>query len=434
MPRISRLKLPSRNWLIFLGIVGSWTTALVYDRYHKKHAQRKWSNYVAHLAQEEIAAKQLQRRICILLAAPPGDSLRVSREHFHEYIKPILVAGALDWEVIEGRNEGEVRAGLAEKIRKLRERQGEERKHKEDDEGVSPEDAVRMVRHGMQIRDWAGVNGDLVIGRHTWKEYIRGLHEGWLGPMDVPVQPEASLPDPALEPSPLPEAGVDPEKKDEEKPAEKPPEEKKPSPTPPYILPSDYSTATPSASLPSELPPSTAVPLPHLLGFLNTPIRMYRFLNQRAIAEHTGASIAALVLASKSRPYTHSPDPALDIPATTTSSSESSPADPSQPFPWEQSLLLSEAEPEWHKSARAANPPGDTRERVWQEDMVIDPRIGDRMRTFELPDGAREQAQQLYETARRAEPSLWEQLRRWAGYASPERKGWEMGFEGDENS
>lgn len=58
-------------------------------------------------------------------SAPPGDGLRAAREHFHEYVKPILVAGAVDWEVIEGRKEGDVRAGLAAKIRRLRRRNGE---------------------------------------------------------------------------------------------------------------------------------------------------------------------------------------------------------------------------------------------------------------------------------------------------------------------
>jgi hypothetical protein len=35
------------------------------------------------------------------------------------------------------------------------------------------------------LTDEPGPKGDLVIGRHTWKEYIRGLHEGWLGPLDA---------------------------------------------------------------------------------------------------------------------------------------------------------------------------------------------------------------------------------------------------------
>ena len=448
LPRISRIKLPSRNWLIFLSIVGSWTTLLVYDRYHKRRIQRKWSNFVAHLSEEEIAARQLQRRITILLAAPPGDSLRVSREHFHEYVKPILVAGALDWEVIEGRREGEVRAGLAEKIRKLRERNGEARRHEEDD-GVSPEEAVRVVRHGMKINDWPGVNGDLVIGRHTWKEYIRGLHEGWLGPIDAPTQAEPKEAEAAHDDPDFPDAqkskGEDEQK---EKPAEKP--SGKPPPTPPYISPIDYPSASPSPNLPSSFPPSTAVPLPHILGIRNTPIRMYRFLNRRRLADEAGASIAALVLASRSRPFAYDKTAisSTSLSDDSFSSDDTSPSNPSNvdssfytarpavtpSTTWEQDILLKEAEPDWHKSARKPNPEGDTRERVWKEAMVIDPRIGTRMQAFELPEGAREKADEMEKKARREAQPIWKQVQQWAGFGRSEKRGWDMGLEGNEDS
>ncbi|KAL9626168.1 MAG: hypothetical protein Q9164_007927, partial [Protoblastenia rupestris] len=188
-----------------MGVVGSWTTALLYDRYHKKRAQRKWCHLVSHLAQEPLPANMLQRKIMVLLAAPPGDGLRVAREHFHEYIKPILVAGALDWEVIEGRREGEVRAGLAEKIRKLRKRNGEAPlAEDESEEGV--EEAIRALRQTTGCQEWEGIRGDLILGRHTWKEYLRGLHEGWLGPMD-PARPSTSpeVDEPSIDP-PLPTA------------------------------------------------------------------------------------------------------------------------------------------------------------------------------------------------------------------------------------
>ncbi|MDI1490737.1 MAG: mitochondrial import inner membrane translocase subunit tim54 [Ramalina farinacea] len=196
LPRLSRLKLPSRNWLIFIGVVGSWTSALLYDRYHKKRAQRKWCELVSHIREETIPSNMMPRRITILLAAPPGDGLRVAREHFHEYVKPILVAGAMDWEVIEGRKEGEVRAGLAEKIRMMRRREGEVAVIEEgdDDEKFEREESVRALRGAMGIREWEGVRGDLVLGRHTWKEYVTGLHEGWLGPIDAPKPVEEEVP------------------------------------------------------------------------------------------------------------------------------------------------------------------------------------------------------------------------------------------------
>src|SRR5712664_3635373 len=110
--------------MIFLTVVGSFGGALIYDRRRKQLAQRKWSNLVAHLSKERLPVEQTRRKLTVFLAAPPGDGLRVAREHFQEYVKPILVSAALDYEVIEGRREGEIRAGLAENIRKFRRRAG----------------------------------------------------------------------------------------------------------------------------------------------------------------------------------------------------------------------------------------------------------------------------------------------------------------------
>ena len=45
------------------------------------------------------------------------------------------------------------------------------------------------------MQDFRGVKGDIVIGRHTWKEYVRGLHEGWLGPLDPPPITNEESPD-----------------------------------------------------------------------------------------------------------------------------------------------------------------------------------------------------------------------------------------------
>ncbi|KAL9028145.1 MAG: hypothetical protein Q9180_007216, partial [Flavoplaca navasiana] len=182
-----RFKLPSRNWLIFLSVTGSFTTAVLYDRFQKKRAQQRWCNIVSHIAREPLPTTQMPRKITIFLSAPPGDTIRAAREHFHEYVKPVLAAAAIDWDVIEGRREGDVRAGLAEKIRKRRRKVGETSAISDETKSLEEsEDLVQTLRGTSGVKDWEGVQGDLVLGRHTWKEYVRGLHEGWLGPLDLP--------------------------------------------------------------------------------------------------------------------------------------------------------------------------------------------------------------------------------------------------------
>lgn len=396
----------------------------------------------------------MPRRITIFLTAPPGDGLRVSRDHFHEYIKPILVAGAMDWDVVEGRKEGEVRAGLAEKIRKLRKRNGETSQAEPGEE--SQEDLYHEMRKRAGISNWDGVQGDLVLGRHTWKEYIRGLHEGWLGPLDEYQPPEPEKQDPqamaghsADSSSPVipisetsssetlsssPQTDTPTSESPSEKTADKP---AKPPIMPPYIKPSDYSSSPAPPTLPTVLPPSLPVALPHLLGFFNFPVRIFRFLTQRHVADSTGASVAALVLASKSRPFTQSPDFASNRDTDDPSPSinyQTEGALTQSEEPWEQEMVLRGEESEWHKSAWKSNEEGDARERVWQEQMFVDGRIGSRMRLFELEDGQREDATKLDAERRREEEGYIERVKKWLGLGFKEKPGWEMGIEGDESA
>lgn len=415
-----RFKLPSRNWMIFLTITGSFTGALIYDRREKKRAQRKWSNLVAHLSRETLPAEQMRRKLTIFLAAPPGDGLRAARQYFKEYVKPVLVAAALDYEVIEGRREGDVRAALAEKIRKQRRKAGEPSSVVEE---PSVEGAVAEMRRRMGVHDEPGPKGDIVIGRHTWKEYVRGLHEGWLGPLDPPPPPPAP---PASEestptsPEKKTETGIsddaspvagssgkeDSATKSEEEKKKKAEEEKaKPSgPSPAYISPAEYPSRSLPTSLPSSLEGSVPIPFPHLLGFLNTPIRIYRFLTQRHLADSVGREVAAIVLASSTRPYrdgSYSEVSDLNSPSsqptTTTTTSSDTSASPSSTAAYEQQTVLEHEEQDWHKSVHKREPGSENKEREWLDDVVLDPRLASRMRRYVLPPEEEARAERIAE-------------------------------------
>lgn len=39
----------------------------------------------------------------------------------------------------------------------------------------------------MNVLEYEGVKGDIVIGRYMWKEYMCGFYEGWLGFFDFLV-------------------------------------------------------------------------------------------------------------------------------------------------------------------------------------------------------------------------------------------------------
>ncbi|OJD11705.1 hypothetical protein AJ78_07573 [Emergomyces pasteurianus Ep9510] len=416
LPNI-RLKLPSRNWLIFLSITGSFATALVYDRRQKRKAQEKWSNLVAHIAKEPLRTNEARRKLTILLAAPPGDGLRSAREYFKEYIKPILVAGALDYEVLEGRREGDIRAAVASRIRKTRRHAGEGQPAEEDE----ADNFLRQIRQNFGIEDEPVIKGDMVIGRHTWKEYIRGIHEGWLGPMNVPIpEPEAfagpeeipaeaesrpatgddASPTVSKQPQENKEAGATPEKQPEEKKKE---EKKPPGPTPAYIFPASYSSQQLAPTIPQEIDASP-VAFPHILGFLNTPIRIYRFLTQRYLADAIGRDVAAIVLAASTRPYAENyDDSGSEFPTSSNATDGASPTASSSSFHspqpsskhYEQQSLLENEEQEWPKSVRKQKEHPDIKEREWLDDIVLDPRIASRMRRFDIPAEEEERARRI---------------------------------------
>lgn len=444
--------------MIFWTVVGTWTGAWAYDRRQKRLTQEKWAKVVSHVAREILPADQLSRKFTIYLTTPPNDFVLTAREHFHEYVRPILAKSGLDWEAIEGRKEGDIRAQLAERIRKQRKRAGETSSEplEEDDLEIQIDD----IRQRMGQREAPEVGGDIVIGRTAWKEYVRGLHEGWLGPLDPPKLAEEvppvgegtksdikeqeaeqlaqlqkdrphdlgtlptyaaeqltqkaadtlattktitdntmtqnpDMPDTPLPPiEPTPEADKEKQESEEEKKKKK--SKKQP---PPYITPAEYASAPLSTNIPQELGPATIVPFPHILGFRNTSIRMYRFLNQRAVADDVGRQVAAAVLASY-RPFetssssaevtsdTHSDDD-MDAPPTPWLPTQDTTAQ------WEQSRILEQEQGEWHKSLRKER--DAAKESLYLDRMVIDPRIGERMRRFMLTQEDEERAERIYQ-------------------------------------
>ncbi|KAI1485604.1 mitochondrial import inner membrane translocase subunit Tim54 [Biscogniauxia mediterranea] len=349
-------KLPSRNWMIFWALAGSFSAAIIYDRREKKRATARWSKAVSHLAREPLQSPtQLPRKLTIFLESPPTDGLRVAQDHFTEYVKPILAASGLDWEFVQGRKEGDIRAAVAERIRRKRAPGASD--------AQTQDEIVREIRTRNGTPEHHGIQGDVVIGRHTWKEYVRGLHEGWLGPLTAPVPP----PPPPAEPVVTEAAdGETPESKPEEKKDEKKPE-RPPQPVP-YNTPDDYPTSALPLFIPAEFSPSAPIAFPHILGFSNTFIRLGRFLNRRRLADDIGREVAAVCLAS-AREYRDKDDG-------------------SEP---EQQTALAAEESDWPKSVwkeeeakKDEQPETPAPERIWTRPVVLDPRIAMRMRRFEI--------------------------------------------------
>ncbi len=378
-------KLPSRNWMIFWAVSSAITAGIIYDKREKKRAIAKWSHAVEHLAKEPLPDKlglAQPRKLTIFLSSPPGDGLRVAQDHYTEYVKPILAASGLDWEFVQGRREGDVRAYMAERVRRTR-RGGDKADEADPDKAPTKEELVDAFRKTRGIVEYDGVRGDVVIGRHTWKEYLRGLHEGWLGPLTAPPEPPKPLPTTTAAEAPADGEPAE-EKPAEEKPAE---EEKKPTRPPqpkPYNTTADYPSSYLPTAAPQEFAPSAPIREPHLLGFLNTPIRLYRFFNRRKLADEIGREVAAVCLCTYREYQQLAATDANDAnDASPTAASDGQPR-------WEQQKELQWEEKDWIKSTWKEDDPKDAEaaaevpERVRAKPIVMDSRIAERMRRFQL--------------------------------------------------
>lgn len=274
---------------------------------------------------------------------------------------------------------GELRSKVAEGVR--RRRRGDE-------------DVVEETRRKAGVKRTGEVQGDVVLGRHAWKEYVQGVHEGWLGPLEAPVEDALEVVDNAQgvdegarqddkqktdeQVFKIEDVVADADKGEGEK---KPVEEKqaKPLVTPPYILPSSYSSCQIPSSIPPTFDPVGVVHFPHILGFFNTPIRLYRFVTRRHLADECGREAAAIALGAYSRPFYTSPDPSATM-STTEDVKRGLEADKES---GEVEGELKDEEGDWPKKYWK----DEALRGVWQEEVAVDGRVTGRMRKFFYPPG-----------------------------------------------
>jgi len=84
-----RPKLPSRNWLIFIGVTSSITGYYIYDRRECKRIKQEYIDKVKFMG-EEIAEdhQSLPRKVMVYGARWPGDQdYDVSIKYFKKYVK-----------------------------------------------------------------------------------------------------------------------------------------------------------------------------------------------------------------------------------------------------------------------------------------------------------------------------------------------------------
>ncbi|KAG5354055.1 hypothetical protein E4T56_gene11229 [Termitomyces sp. T112] len=174
-----RPKLPSRNWLIFLSITSSITGYFIYDRRECRRIKQHYIDLVKEQADEPVDALAWPRKVTVYGAKWPGDEdYEQAIKYFRKYVKPILVAAAVDFELISGKRFGDVAHRVAEDIRKRR----------RIDLGIDPipdiAKALPTYKPPEEVAKHTLQGGIVIVGRPTLKEFMAGLRKGWTDPLD----------------------------------------------------------------------------------------------------------------------------------------------------------------------------------------------------------------------------------------------------------
>lgn len=357
---IPRWSLPSRNWMIFWTVLASIGGGIAYDKYEQSLIRKKYMELVKPLAEEKYELDRVPRKLTIFIAPPPNDFLDSSLKLFKKFIKPVFNAAAVDFDIFSETRQGDIRAHVAQKIRDMRKEEiAKQQKMIKDAEIAKynkswtkffkedipnlfkkqePQQEVIKSRSELyEAKDVLGIfkivdpispvpddtrdplkaGGVVCIGRGAYKEYMNGVHEGLLGPLEKPqflIDEEQKLEDEKQQERLEKIAKA----KEEGKEPEPEPVENEDQPRPvvkPFIKPEDYANAelAPEFDLSKIIiseknvpalfeQPIYVYPVPNLVGFSKIPWKIYRYYTKRWLAEDFG-SRALNVIENKSRPF-----------------------------------------------------------------------------------------------------------------------------------
>ncbi|KAJ7256505.1 mitochondrial import inner membrane translocase subunit TIM54 [Mycena haematopus] len=277
-----RPKLPSRNWLIFLSVTSSVAGLYIYDRQQCKAIRKSYVEKVAHLADEPVGSLYRPRKVTVYGGKWPGDEDHdQTLKYFRKYVKPILVAAAVDYEMIGGKRLGDIAKRVADDIKTQR--------RLEAGLDALPEVFKELPTYQtpVEARQSKVGGGIVIVGRPTFKEFMNGLKRGWTEPLDKVDHDEILAQELEMD-------GRFDEEEDE-------PQRSEPKPFEPLIEPPSFSSTAPLPQIPP-LPPLLLVPFTDILGFTQIPLMIWQFFNRRHDVR-AGAEAGFKLVMGQTRPF-----------------------------------------------------------------------------------------------------------------------------------
>lgn len=329
----ARPRLPSRNWCIFITLTSSLISYYAYDRHQARAIRHSYIDRVKHLADEPMKSTELPRKVVVYGAKWPGDEdhQRAVR-FFKKYVKvclclpdnqniathasqPVLVAAAIDYDIVATRHSGDLVERIASTVVKERRLAM----------GVDQAAALpltlpnQLTQEQKRARELAG--GIVLMGRHTFKEYMAGLKRGWSGGLDLVDREEklaqelasdgnfdemdelgsppiGIVDDPNTEPIPTRSRLPPSHNADFFSPLKLPTPSKHQIPTTSDSL---FIDSTPPATIPPQ-PPLLIVPCINYVGFRFIPHMIWGFFNERHKTK-IGCEAAYSLVINKTREF-----------------------------------------------------------------------------------------------------------------------------------
>ncbi|CBQ73571.1 related to TIM54 (component of the mitochondrial TIM22 translocase) [Sporisorium reilianum SRZ2] len=176
-------RLPSRNWSIFLVTVSTLSYLYYDDRRQCKLIRQDYIDKVKHLSTAPMKPGEWPRKITVYATRSPGDDdYDKALRYFKKYVKPVLVAAGIDWEVTNGTRHGGLARELQSKIHERRRKLL----------GLEPwmDEAAAMSQTQFSLTPQQElqreIDGGLVlVGRPALKEWAWALKNGWCTPLEV---------------------------------------------------------------------------------------------------------------------------------------------------------------------------------------------------------------------------------------------------------
>ncbi|CAO3624420.1 unnamed protein product [Mucor fragilis] len=309
MPLPFGLKAPSKGTLIFSGVAGAISGIVYTSNKNAEDARRRLAQRVSFLADRPCGVHEMPRKVLVYISAPPGDGLEKSRNWFREYVKPILVAGAIDYEIKEARSTGQIENSVIEEVVKLRRETEEGSKSVE--ENQEQVDNVEMIGHSNnpftspqmnnmlknKAANKSDYDGILAIGRNAYREVLSGLSKGCDASLAVVEEEEKASEKVTEEPVSQPEDNNEVQDQQSEQieaaPVTLVEQHTETEDVGMELQPKEEESYF---SLPSKFSPVMYVPHVNIIGWSNIPYRLWMWYFDNKRIDEVGKYVVAAVL------------------------------------------------------------------------------------------------------------------------------------------